>query len=139
MRQVDREKVALLLRLRQLVGRKYELGHDDLLERLGGFYAIEPSEVCPDDEYRSLAFRIKGRLDRTLFEHWLLTLPKEVLRVKGFVLFEDESGFFEVQWSNAHYNITPMPTGRWMDAVIVVISHPLSGRSLVSGFKECIV
>lgn len=111
---------------------------EQVMQGITACIAIEPREVCPDDEYRSLTFRINGRLERPLFEHWLSTLPKEVLRVKGFVLFEGELGFFEVQWSNAGYDITPMPIGRWMDAVIVIISHPLSGRSLVSGFKECL-
>lgn len=44
-REVDREKVALLFRLRQLVGRKYELNHDGLLDRLKGFHPIESSDV----------------------------------------------------------------------------------------------
>ena len=33
-RAVDREKAALLFKLRRLIGQKYELDHDDLLERL---------------------------------------------------------------------------------------------------------
>ncbi|MBL7165684.1 MAG: GTP-binding protein [Dehalococcoidales bacterium] len=102
-------------------------------------FATQPEEVCTDDEYTSLALRPKGRLDRHSFESWLSALPEEVLRVKGFVLLEGETGFFEVQWSPAGYDITPMPSGRWMDAVLVIISHPLPAESLVSGLRQCMV
>ena len=98
-------------------------------------FATRLEDVCTDDEYTSLAFRPAGRLDKPSFENWLSNLPKEVLRVKGFVLFEGETGFFEVQWSPAGYEITPMPSGRWMDAVLVIISHPLSAEKLVSGLQ----
>ena len=101
-------------------------------------FATQPEEVCTDDEYISLTLRPRGRLDRPSFESWLSTLPVEVLRVKGFVLLEGEAGFFEVQWFPAGYEITPMPSGRWMDAVLVVISHPLSAESLASGLRHCV-
>lgn len=44
-RDLDREKVALLFRLHKLIGRKYELDHEDLLERLGAFHGVAPEEV----------------------------------------------------------------------------------------------
>jgi len=98
-------------------------------------FATRSEDVCTDHEYTSLALRPAGRLDKPSFEKWLTTLPEEVLRVKGFVLFEGETGFFEVQWSPSGYEITPMPSGRWMDAVLVVISHPLSAERLLSGLQ----
>jgi len=101
-------------------------------------FATQPEDVCTDDEYSSLALRIKERLDRPSFESWLSALPAEVLRVKGFVLFAGEQGFFEVQWTPAGCDITSMPPGRWMDAVLVVISHPLPAESLVSGLRQCV-
>jgi pyruvate,orthophosphate dikinase len=42
---VDREKTTLLIRLRSLIGSKYELRHDDALERLGALRSIKPHEV----------------------------------------------------------------------------------------------
>ena len=43
---VDREKTVLLVRLRKLIGQKYEFAHDDLIERLRAFHRIgaEPVE-----------------------------------------------------------------------------------------------
>ncbi len=42
---VEREKVALLATLRRLLARKYELGHEDLLERLEGWHGSRPDSV----------------------------------------------------------------------------------------------
>jgi pyruvate,orthophosphate dikinase len=42
---VDREKAALLFRLRQLIGAKYEFAHDDLIERLRGARRFEPDRI----------------------------------------------------------------------------------------------
>jgi len=44
-REVDREKAALILRLRRLVARKYGLDHGDLLERLAAFRRVDDAEV----------------------------------------------------------------------------------------------
>lgn len=41
----EREKAALLFRLRRLIAQKYELGHDDLLERLRAFPHVPDREV----------------------------------------------------------------------------------------------
>jgi pyruvate,orthophosphate dikinase len=43
--EVDREKAELLFRLRKLIGSKYELDHDDLLERLLAFHHIAEGQV----------------------------------------------------------------------------------------------
>jgi pyruvate,orthophosphate dikinase len=44
-RAVDREKAALFFKLRRLIGRKYELDHDDLLDRLSGERTISPEQL----------------------------------------------------------------------------------------------
>jgi pyruvate,orthophosphate dikinase len=44
-RAVDREKTALLFKLRRLIGRKYEIDHDDLLDRLSGERVVSPQEL----------------------------------------------------------------------------------------------
>jgi G3E family GTPase len=112
---------------------------DQITREVTACFATQPEEVCTDDEYTSLALRPTGRLDRRSFESWLAALPKEVLRVKGFVLLDGAAGFFEVQWSPGGFDITPMSSGLWMDAVLVVVSHPLSAESLVSGLRRCVV
>jgi pyruvate,orthophosphate dikinase len=45
-RTVDREKVRLLVELRGLVGRKYELDHADLLERLAAFHGVSDDQIA---------------------------------------------------------------------------------------------
>ncbi len=47
--EVDREKVLLLVRLRQLVGQKYELSHADLLDRLASSPHLRGEEVAALD------------------------------------------------------------------------------------------
>jgi len=111
---------------------------DELTQGTTACFATRPGDTCDDGEYSSLALRIDGRLDRASFQGWLAALPAEVLRVKGFVLFEGEQGFFEVQWSPSGYEITPLPTGRWPDAVLVVVSHPLPAEGLSSGLLRCV-
>jgi len=41
----DREKAVLLFRLRRLIGRKYEIDHDDLLERLAAEKSVAPEQL----------------------------------------------------------------------------------------------
>lgn len=42
--EADREKARLLFRLRALVGRKYEIRHDDVLERLAAFRRVPAAQ-----------------------------------------------------------------------------------------------
>jgi pyruvate,orthophosphate dikinase len=44
-RAVDAEKARLLVRLRQLLARKYELGHDDLVDRIAALRLVDTAEV----------------------------------------------------------------------------------------------
>jgi len=44
-RTVDRDKAALLFKLRRLIGRKYEIDHDDLLDRLAAESAVSPEQL----------------------------------------------------------------------------------------------
>jgi pyruvate,orthophosphate dikinase len=57
-RAVDRDKAALLFKLRRLIGRKYEIDHDDLLDRLAAERSVPEEQLvalrsaleCDDSE-----------------------------------------------------------------------------------------
>jgi len=100
------------------------------------FVKEEPTNTTA--EYRSFAFKLEPRLIRSKFEKWLKVLPPQVLRLKGFVRFEGENGLYEVQVSRAQQNITLFPSLRWMDATLVVISHPMPADKILEGLKSCI-
>ena len=103
-----------------------------------GCFASNRMGEATDDAYKSFAFQFDTRLYRESFEKWLSTLPKDVIRVKGFIRFEEESGIFEVQATSDQYNITLFPTVRWMDSTLVVISHPMQADDLLAGLRECV-
>jgi pyruvate,orthophosphate dikinase len=43
--EIDREKASLLFQLRRLIGRKYEIDHSDLLERMSAEHAVSAEQV----------------------------------------------------------------------------------------------
>jgi G3E family GTPase len=112
----------------------------DIAKALEGETACFVTEEHIDtaSAYRSFAFKLEPRLVRSSFETWLKTLPPEVVRLKGFVRFAGESGIFEVQVSRGQNIISPFNTLRWMDATLVVISHPLPAEKILNGLKACI-
>jgi len=113
----------------------------DLAKAVGGetaSLAATPDANVTDDSYRSFAFKIEARLLRPQFEKWLGSLPPQVLRLKGFVRFAGENGIFEVQVSRGQVSVKEFKTDRWMDATLVVISHPMSAQALLAGLKSSI-
>jgi len=105
---------------------------------LTGCFAAGAEVEVMEGEYRSFAFKLETRLFRNAFEEWLTSLPPDVIRVKGFVRFEGQSGIFEVQATKGQYNITPFPTTRWLDSTLVAITHPMPADKLVKGLKACV-
>ena len=111
---------------------------EDALIGATGCFASNRIEQATDDACKSFAFQFDARLYREPFEEWLSTLPKDVIRVKGFIRFEEESGIFEVQATADQYNITLFPTVRWMDSSLVAISHPMQADDLLAGLRRCV-
>ena len=77
-RAVDRDKAALLFQLRRLIGRKYEIDHDDLLDRLEAESAVSPGQLealrpaREGDDFEA-ARRVAPRSPVTLTPAWLGT------------------------------------------------------------------
>jgi G3E family GTPase len=90
------------------------------------------------ENYRSFAFQIDSRLDRQSLDGWLATLPADVIRVKGFVRLQGENGLFEVQATQGQHSITPFPSVRWEDAMLIAIAHPMPAEGLVEGLQACV-
>ena len=103
-----------------------------------GCFASSRIEEGTGDAYKSFAFQFDTRLYRQPFEKWLSTLPKDVIRVKGFIRFEEESGTFEVQATSSQYDVTLFPTVQWMDSTLVAITHPMQADDLLAGLRECV-
>lgn len=79
--EIDREKARLLFRLRELIGRKYEIHHDDVIERLRSFRHL-PAEPVGE---------LADALDREDLEAALDTALDLLGRLKDFIL-SDELG-----------------------------------------------
>jgi G3E family GTPase len=110
---------------------------DAALRGTTGCFA-ESKETDSTDNYRSFAFKIETRLLRDEFEAWLKSLPSDIIRLKGFVRFQSENGIFEVQYSRGDYRISLFETSRWMDASLVIISHPINPDVILKRFKSCL-
>jgi G3E family GTPase len=98
----------------------------------------ESKETANTDNYRSFAFKIETRLLRDEFEAWVKSLPSDIVRLKGFVRFQSENGIFEVQYSRGDYRLRLFETSRWLEASLVIISHPVNPDLTLNGFKSCI-
>jgi len=101
-------------------------------------FATDMTEEVGKGEYRSFAFQFDARLHRKPFEKWLGSLPSGVIRVKGFIRFEEENGIFEVQATGGQYSITLFPSTRWLDSTLVAITHPMSADALLAGLKQSV-
>jgi G3E family GTPase len=101
-------------------------------------FAAEKTPEVFEGDYCSFAFKFDVRLYREKLEDWLASLPPTVIRVKGFVRFEGQSGIFEVQATRGRYSINPFNTRRWLDSTLVAITHPMSADELVNGLNQCL-
>ncbi|MBW2268085.1 MAG: hypothetical protein JRH16_05880 [Deltaproteobacteria bacterium] len=90
--EADRKKVQLLLRLRQLIGSKYELRHDDVLERLEAFRRV-PGERVAALRTALETDDLEGALDAAL------TILEEL---KDFVLVGEASEAHEQIYRKRH-------------------------------------
>lgn len=103
-----------------------------------GCFASNRVAEATNETYKSFAFQFDTRLYRAPFEKWLASLPRNVIRLKGFVRFEEESGIFEIQATRGRYDITLFPTVRWMDSTLVAITHPMPADDLLAGLRKCV-
>ena len=111
---------------------------EEATKGLTGCFAAGAEVEVMEGEFQSFAFKLETRLLRNAFEEWLASLPPDVIRVKGFVRFEGQSGIFEVQATKGQYCITPFRTTRWLDSTLVAITRPIPADKLVKGLKACV-
>jgi G3E family GTPase len=88
--------------------------------------------------YRSFAFLIDSPLLQSALKKWLRTLPRSVIRVKGFVKLKDHKGLFEVQATHRQSSITPFSSEGRPRPIIIVIAHPMRTDGLFRGLQRCV-
>jgi G3E family GTPase len=110
----------------------------DLKEALEGETACFSSgNVIEVDEtkYQSLTINFDSPLPGPELKAWLGNLPPEVLRVKGFVRLAGQNDLFEIQASAKQSVIAPFDTLKWIESYLVIISHPVTPETLLSGLR----
>ncbi|HEY5656889.1 MAG TPA: hypothetical protein VIY27_03785, partial [Myxococcota bacterium] len=103
---VDREKTGLLIRLRTLIGSKYELRHDDALERLGALRSIKPHEVEA----------LRAALASERHEEALAILLTALERLEATILRPEKTEGFEDIYRKRHIAVgIPSIYGRYRE------------------------
>ena len=105
-RPVDREKIALLFRLRRLVIRKYGVDHDDLLERLAAFGRMD----------EGLLGRLRDALSEGRTEDALDALLSVLEALKGLMTREEQTEGVEDIYRKRHIAVgIPSLYGRYRE------------------------
>jgi len=124
---VAREKVLLLVRLRELVGQKYELRHDDLLERMSGFHAVQ------DEEVAALRAAMEGERD----EEALTILLPILERLKEIITGEEQTEGHEEIYRKRHIAVgIPSMYGRYREEKFEAVGLGFRIESLATALFE---
>jgi G3E family GTPase len=112
----------------------------DIESVLEGARSAQPASLAgpTSGRFRSFAFMVEEPLSETALKKWLLSLPKSVVRVKGFVRLAGRSGYSEVQATPGRHIITPFMGYPEEQGVLVLIAHPMRADGLVRRLQECI-
>jgi G3E family GTPase len=95
------------------------------------------SQTVDSEHYVSVAFTQQKPLKKNCLVAWLEKLPKEVLRVKGFVRFSTEDGLFEIQAVRKRYNINPFKTMMRQRSVLVIVARDNLSDNLLRDLEKC--
>jgi pyruvate, orthophosphate dikinase len=126
-RPVDREKAGLLVRLRRLVSQKYALDHEDLLERLASFHAVEPHERAA----------LRSALDAQQHEEALAVLLDVLERVKEIVTRPEQTRGHEEIHRKRHIAVgIPSMYGRYREEKFEALGLGFRIESLASALFE---
>jgi pyruvate,orthophosphate dikinase len=127
---IDREKARLLFRLRKLIGQKYELDHDDLLDRLRGFHRI------PEEQIETLQRTLLERRD----EEALQTLVSILERLKGIIVSEERTEGVEDIYYKRHIAVgIPSMYGRYREEKFEAVGLTFRIESLANVLFERMV
>ena len=76
-----------------------------------------------DDNLSSIKKTLIKKLNRKIFEEFLQNIPKNILRIKGIVEFENSSSQFVVQYVNNFYEITPLEEEKKREKFLIYIGE----------------
>ncbi|MCC6751778.1 MAG: hypothetical protein IT371_29265 [Deltaproteobacteria bacterium] len=131
---VERERAVLLLELRRLVGRKYELDHGDLVGRLRAFHRLDPERVA------ALAKELEGGLEAGGLEEaldgalWLLE------RLKALILQPEATTAVEDIYRKRHVAVgIPSVYGRYREEKLEALGLSFRLESLADVLFERVV
>jgi pyruvate,orthophosphate dikinase len=129
-RPEDREKAALLFRLRRLIGSKYELAHDDLLDRLRGFHRIPAEQVD----------RLQAELAEERHEAALETLLGIAEQLKDLVVSEERTQGVEDIYYKRHIAAgIPSMYGRYREEKFEAVGLTFRIESLANALFEQVI
>lgn len=135
----EREAISLELRALNQTARYYESSFAEILhmpaprrmtvveERMDTFHVKKELGI------KSLAYTFSSSISRKAFEEWLKNVPDSVLRVKGFVQYEDQNGptLVQVAYGVANYveQEIRFPT------TLIVIGHHLEKQEIIDSLE----
>lgn len=78
-----------------------------------------------EDNLSSVKKSLNRKLNRKLFEKFLQNIPKNILRVKGIVQFEDSDSQFVVQYVNDFYEIQELEENKKRENFLIYIGEKI--------------
>ncbi|MFQ5416223.1 MAG: PEP/pyruvate-binding domain-containing protein [Myxococcota bacterium] len=126
-RALDREKVVLLFKLRRLMGRKYELDHDDLLERLSVANVVSSHEHA----------RLRSALESGECQEALTILLDVLERLKKVVTSDEKTEGYEDVYHKRHIAAgIPSMYGRYREEKFEAIGLSFRIESMANALFE---
>jgi len=89
--------------------------------------------------YQSGSFKILKPFDPVRLEAWLKRFERSVIRMKGFVKVQGQTGFQELQWVMGSLALTPYTGVRQSQARLVVIGRRVPWQRFLDGLERCLV
>ncbi|MAD42000.1 MAG: cobalamin biosynthesis protein P47K [Arcobacter sp.] len=81
-----------------------------------------------DDNLSSIKKIISKKLNRKVFEEFLQNIPKNILRVKGIVEFENSTSQFVVQYVNNFYEIIELEENKKREKFLIYIGEKIQEK-----------
>jgi G3E family GTPase len=89
--------------------------------------------------YQSASFKLMRRVHPERLEAWLRRFQRSVIRLKGFVRVEGETGFQEIQWIMGSLAMTPYSGSKQSQSKLVVIGRRIPWELFLGGLERCLV
>jgi len=89
--------------------------------------------------YQSGSFKILKPFDPVRLEACLKRFERSVIRMKGFVKVQGQTGYQELQWIMGSLALTPYRGGKQSQARLVVIGRRVPWQRFLEGLETCLV